>query len=108
MKPEMAAAQASLAALLAQHDETRDLDLRVHGSNLILSRTEIYRVGEEPVRDDRTRLTRLSRGQYGLSVKRHTGRWERTPFTGTLDEIVDIMRSLMPHVLPPMGITDAD
>lgn len=108
MNPEMAAARASLAAILSQHPETRGLDLRVHGSNLILSRTEIYRAGEKPVRDDRTRLTRLSGNEYGLSVMRHNGRWERTPFTGTLGELVDIMRSLMPHLLAPMGISDAD
>lgn len=108
MKAHMASAQASLLALLREHADTRDLEVRVHGSSLVLSRTELYRAGEAPVRDDRTKLTCIAPNCYGLSVKRHTGRWEKVPFTGTLAELVDIMRSLMPHLIAPMGITNAD
>jgi len=34
-------------------------------------------------------------------VKRHTGRWQRTPFTGKLDEIVDAMQAFMQHLVAP-------
>ncbi|MCJ7545000.1 MAG: hypothetical protein MUP47_10665, partial [Phycisphaerae bacterium] len=51
--------------------------------------------------DDRVRLTQLSAAAYGLSVKRHTGRWERTPFAGTLDEMVDIILGCMQHLVAP-------
>lgn len=37
------------------------------------------------------RLTHLGGGQWGLSLPRHTGRWEKTPFTGTMDEVVDTL-----------------
>ena len=37
------------------------------------------------------RLTSLGRNVWGLSLPRHTGRWERTPFVGPLDEIVDTL-----------------
>ena len=46
-------------------------------------------------------MTALNRSSFGLSVRRHTGRWEKTPFTGTLDELVDVIRSLMQHIVAP-------
>jgi hypothetical protein len=52
-------------------------------------------------KDDRVRLTRLSASAYGLSVKRHTGRWERTPFSGSMEEMVDIMLGCMQHLVAP-------
>jgi hypothetical protein len=32
-------------------------------------------------------------------VKRHTGRWERTPFSGTLKEMVHVMHAFMQHLV---------
>jgi hypothetical protein len=49
--------------------------------------------------DDRLRLTVLNRSSFGLSVRRHTERWEKTPFTGTMDELTDIIWSLMQHMV---------
>lgn len=37
------------------------------------------------------RLTPLGDGQYGLSFRAHTGRWEQTPFTGELSKIATTM-----------------
>ena len=51
--------------------------------------------------DDRVRLTRLSASTYGLSVRRHTGRWERTPFSGSMDEMVDAILGCMQHLVAP-------
>ena len=51
--------------------------------------------------DDRVRLTRLSASTYGLSVRRHTGRWERTPFSGSMEEMVDTILGCMQHLVAP-------
>ena len=48
------------------------------------------------------RLTRLSASKYGLSVKRHNGRWERTPFSGTITEVFEAILSFMQHLLAPV------
>lgn len=34
------------------------------------------------------RLTQLGRATWGLSFPHHTGRWERTPFVGSMQELV--------------------
>lgn len=34
------------------------------------------------------RLTKLSPATWGLSFPHHSGRWERTPFVGPMDELV--------------------
>ena len=83
MKPGMERALQSLEALLEGDEVTAGLVVRAHGENLILAREENGADGERVI-DDRVRLTRLSKTTWGLSVKRHTGRWERTPFTGSL------------------------
>ncbi len=88
-----------LEKLLSAHELTRDLYVRPHGDHLILGRYEAYHPDGEPARTDRVRFTQLSAHQFGLSVKRHTGRWERTPFTGTLDELVEVMLGCMQHLI---------
>jgi hypothetical protein len=47
------------------------------------------------------RLTQLAATSYGLSVKRHTGRWERTPFAGALEEMIDIILGCTQHLVAP-------
>ncbi len=34
------------------------------------------------------RLTKLGPATWGLSFPHHSGRWERTPFVGPMDELV--------------------
>mgnify|MGYP001817630884 CR=1 FL=1 len=99
MKPGMRQALDRLEALLEGDEITDGLSVRAHGENLILGREEEVR-GERVV-DDRVRLTRLSKSTWGLSVKRHTGRWERTPFAGSMTEMVETIRSVMQHVVAP-------
>jgi hypothetical protein len=57
--------------------------VRVRGEHLIAGRIE---QNQTPENSDRVRFTRLAANSYGLSVRRHTGRWEKTPFSGTLEE----------------------
>jgi len=117
MKPEMRFAQSNLTRLLEAHEQTAGLYVRVHGENLIVGRREPLgpvrslrtRTGEggrgrpdgEMENDDRVRLTRLSTSTYGLSVKRHTGRWERTPFSGSMEEMVETILGCMQHLVAP-------
>ena len=101
MQANMRAAESKLKGLLEAHEPTAGLYVRVHGDNLILSRREPIGPNGPLEDDDRVRLTRLSTSTYGLSVKRHTGRWERTPFSGTLEEIVDIILGCMQHLVAP-------
>ena len=101
MQANLRAAESKLKGLLEAHEPTAGLYVRVRGENLILGRREPIGPNGPLEDDDRVRLTRLSTSTYGLSVKRHTGRWERTPFSGTLEEIVDIILGCMQHLVAP-------
>ena len=101
MKPEMRVAQSNLTGLLEAHEPTAGLYVRAHGDHLILGRREPWGPGGEAVEDDRVRLTRLGGSSWGLSVRRHTGRWERTPFCGTLQEMVEAILGCMQHLVAP-------
>jgi len=101
MKTEMRIAESKLRGLLDAHEPTADLSVRVHGDHLILGRHEPVGPNGEMENDDRVRLTRLSASTYGLSVKRHTGRWERTPFSGSMAEMVDTILGCMQHLVAP-------
>lgn len=101
MRAEMRIAESTLRGLLDAHEPSADLYIRVHGNHLILGRRESMGPGDQMENDDRVRLTRLSTSAYGLSVKRHTGRWERTPFTGNMEEMVDTILGCMQHLVAP-------
>ncbi len=101
MKAEMRIAESTLTKLLAAHEIAAGLYVRVHGDNLIMGRREAFGPDDELENDDQVRLTRLSAGTYGLSVKRHTGRWERTPFSGSMEEMVDAIVGCMQHLVAP-------
>ena len=103
MNAQMEAARVSLQLLLLANETTRGLYIRIRGDHLILGREEPWGPNGELEKNDRVRLTRLNASTYGLSVKRHTGRWERTPFTGTMKELVEVIQSLMPHLVAPYG-----
>jgi len=96
MKRGMPQALVSLQEKLATNALTKGMVVRVHGDHLILGRPT-----DDDGRDDRVRLTRLNASSWGLSVKRHTGRWERTPFAGTLGEMLDVIWALMQHLVAP-------
>ena len=101
MKTEMRVAESKLRGLLDTHEPTADLYVRVHGNHLILGQPEPIGPNGEMENDDRVRLTRLSASAYGLSIKRHTGRWERTPFSGSMKEMVDTILGCMQHLVAP-------
>ncbi len=101
MKTEMRMAESKLRGLLDTHEPTADLYVRVHGDHLILARREPIGSSDQMENDDRVRLTRLSASNYGLSVRRHTGRWERTPFSGNMEEMIDTILGCMQHLVAP-------
>ena len=101
MKTEMRIAESKLRGLLDAHKPTADLYVRVHGDHLILGRREPIGPNGEMQNEDRVRFTRLSACTYGLSVKRHTGRWERMPFSGSMPEMVDTIAGCMQHLVAP-------
>ena len=101
MKTEMRVSESKLRDLLDTHEPTADLYVHVHGDHLILGRRKPVGPNGEMENDDRVRLTRLSASTYGLSVKRHTGRWERTPFSGSMEEMVDTILGCMQHLVAP-------
>ena len=101
MKPGMDIAQAKLTRMLKTNPITEGMYVRVHGDHLIAGREEPLGPDGEMEAEDRIRLTRLTTTRYGLSVKRHTGRWERTPFSGSMEELLEVVWGLMQHLVAP-------
>jgi hypothetical protein len=99
MKPALEAAERELRALIEESPITRGMTIRVQGSHLYLGRplTPGPYADDEP--DDRLRFTQLGGTAFGLGVRRHTGRWEKAPYSGTLRELVDVVRSTMQHLV---------
>ena len=98
MNPSVERAQARLDELLEESKVTAGLLVRVRGKQLTLVRQEAGPGGE--LEDDpRVRLTHLGGEQFGVSVLRHTGKWERTPFAGTIDEVVATIAETMQHLV---------
>lgn len=69
------------------------LDVRTRGDHIIVFSEE----NEE--KWDRIRLTRLGGGAYQLGMADHRGRWDQTPFTGTLQALLDLVASDFPWLL---------
>jgi len=103
MKDAMRIPKARLEKLLAGDERTAATYVGVHGDNLIIGRREPRGPAGELEDDDRVRLTKLNASTYGLSAKRHTGRWERTPFSGSMEEMVEVILTLMQHLVAPWG-----
>ena len=41
------------------------------------------------------RLTELGRSRYGAAFRSHSGRWEPLPGTGSLEEMADVVVTLL-------------
>jgi len=99
MKPVLRNGAAELEKLLAAESVTAGMVVRVHGDHLLVGRECDEMDDGEAVIDERVRLTRLGGASWGLSVKRHNGRWERTPFSGTIRELVEVILTFMQHLV---------
>jgi hypothetical protein len=50
------------------------------------------------------RLTELARNRYGAAFRSHSGRWEPLPGTGSLDEMAELVVTLLQPYLQPIII----
>lgn len=73
------------ASLLAKQPGLDHIKVKKHGDSLILYSDE---AGQ---RSNHARLTALGRREWGLSLAMFGGRWERTPFVGTLTELTAVL-----------------
>jgi hypothetical protein len=61
------------------------LSVRIHGKNLVIYSEE------EGEKINRARLTRINSQTYQIGIADHRGKWERTPFLGTLSEMLTML-----------------
>jgi hypothetical protein len=94
-------AMEKLPLLLEQHECTRGLLLNKRGETIKLYREEELKGGQGSDRRDCVRLCLVDAkaGIFELSVKRHTGRWEPTPFRGTVEDLVQVILTTMQHLV---------
>jgi hypothetical protein len=78
---------------LLKEQGVNHLYTQARGDQLILYSLE----DEEKI--NRVRFTRLSVNKYQLSIANHRGRWEQTPFTGTIPELVELLIEQLSFVL---------
>jgi len=97
---EKQAALSRLQQLLAENEATAGMYARAHGKNLIMGREDTYEGTTEKI--DMVRLTRQTQSRFALSYKRHTGRWERLPFTGDMTELVQLLQGSLAHMVAPL------
>lgn len=72
------------------------LNVRKHGKHLV-----IYSM-EDGEKVNRARLTKVTAQYYQLGMANHRGKWESTPFRGTLDEIIDLLTNDFAFAIAPM------
>ena len=75
----------ALEESLARYQDLEHLKVKRRGESLTIFS------GASPNQQRHARLTHLGGGQWGLSFPHHTGRWEKTPFTGTMDDVVETL-----------------
>jgi len=85
----------ALEALLARHPDLAHLHVKKRGDSLTIAS------GDPP--HNHARITALERNLWGLSLPRHTGSWERTPFTGTMEEVIGTLTTDFRFYLDDMG-----
>ena len=101
MSKALEEATKDLQRLLKANDLTKEVVLRTGSARIYLGRKELPGPFSEGEIDESLRLERLPDGLFGLSVKRHTGRWEKAPFSGTLEELVEVICTQMQHLIAP-------
>jgi hypothetical protein len=90
-KPYAADLQRQLRSLLG-HEQ---IVTQAYGGHLLIKRLD----DEEPTVV--AWLTELGRNRYGAALRSHSGRWEPLPGTGTLDEMAQVVVTLLqPHLQP--------
>ncbi|QQK74232.1 hypothetical protein HUG15_20905 [Salicibibacter cibarius] len=92
VEPIMSAAKSTLKDALHEQGFTH-LNVRTHGPHLVIYSEED---GEKV---NRARLTRFNDQTYELSMSNHRGKWEATPFSGTMAEMLTLLTKQFPFTL---------
>lgn len=87
--------QAVMAEHILREQGFPHLHVRAYGQHLVIF------TQEEDERWNRARLTALRSGQYQLGMADRRGKWEPTPFTGTLTELLTMLVNDFAFVLTP-------
>jgi hypothetical protein len=74
-----------LKETLQQYEGLEHLHVKKYGKTLIIYSDDKHDAWNH------ARLTFLKRNLWGLSFPRHTGRWERTPIMGTMEDVVSAL-----------------
>ena len=85
-----------LQELLEQHEGLHHLRINKRGKTVYIVSGE----GQQMYKH--ARLSKLGNDVWGLSVPRHTGRWEKTPFMGTLSDTATILTQQLGFYLAPI------
>jgi hypothetical protein len=101
MSEALAGAVEELRAHLDSRELTKGVLLRVCAKRIYLGREELPGPFSEGEVDESLRLERLPDGSFGLSVRRHTGRWEQTPHSGSLSDLVEVICAQLQHLIAP-------
>jgi hypothetical protein len=83
--------QRQLRALLG-HDQTLT---QAYGRHLLIKRLD------DQAPTVVARLSELSRNLYGVAFRSHSGRWEPLPGSGSLDEMAQVVVTLLQPYLQP-------
>jgi hypothetical protein len=84
-----------LERLLAAQDGLGHLAVKCRGHSLTLCSEDAY----GPTRH--AKLDWLGAELFGLSLPTRSGRWQRTPFTGSLDDLLQILTQVLGWHLAP-------
>lgn len=99
MNPTMQKAERELRGLMDASPLVQGMTIRVSGSHFYLGWPLPPGPFSDDGPDDRVRFTHLGGASFGLSVRRHTGRWEKAPYSGSIRELVDVVTTVMQHLV---------
>ena len=70
---------------LHEHEGLKHLRVKTWGQALIIQS------GDPKDPQKHAKLNHLGRDAWNLSFPRHNGRWERTPFVGKMEDVIDTL-----------------
>lgn len=69
------------------------LKVNVRGSNIIIYSEY------DGVKENRCRFSKIAQNIYILGMADHNGKWETTPFEGTIDELLELVETQFEWIL---------
>lgn len=87
---------ANLVDLVQRHGGLDHLEVRRHGASLVL----YTRLGDVSI--NRARLTAVSRTRWRLDMPLHSGRWQPTPYVGSLTQIFGVLTGELAPLMGPL------